>query len=377
MDNPFGCGNSPVFTYPFFGEDQLINLIIPLGTPETVLESLEIVLCIDISLTDDFDCHCYLGVSDEKILKESRGRIEEKLNEMAENCDFSIRFHHSWSEYQSIMKKESSSCTLLRDIGRDGDGDGVVELINPKERSGFYNRIQILLPFFIEASTPIDSSDPKWSIYLSVTDNNVLVNGLLTTYSYFKFPEGLRVRISQVLVFPRYQGHGLGTKLYRSVTRHLRKSENDCVEICVEDPTDGFERLRGLVDWQEAGSAGIWGDNQGANQSQSGANPSLSYEKLINTMKLNEMHAERIINLNNCLLSPTIPSNNPKRFKSSAFNTENDPTTKLRQDIKRWLLKKYRKELPEGREERIGKLSELYESELIEFIEPLTELLKK
>ena len=360
LENPFGCGKSPLFTYPFFGEEQLISLIIPPGTSETVLESLEIVLCIDVSLTATAGgaCECFLGVSEESILKEARGTIEEKLKEMADACDFSIKFHHSWTEYQASLVGYN------QDIVTSVINEGVVELKNSKERGSFYNRIQLLLPFFIEAATPIDSRDPKWTIYLSIsTEESNCVNGLLTAYSYFKFPEGSRVRISQVLVFPRYQGNRLGTKLYRSVTRRLRSAESDCVEICVEDPTDGFERLRGLVDWQEAESAGIW---------QKEAD---EFNDLIKKMKLNEEHAVRLINLNKCLHSASIPSN-PKRFKP-VVSPCTDPSTKLRQDVKRWLLKKYRKDLPDGKEERIGKLAELYESELIEFIEPLIELLKK
>lgn len=399
LENPFGCGNSPLFTYPFFGEDELINLVIAPGTRESVLETLEIVLCIDISFKSSVDgCHCYLGVSDEKILKESRLKIENKLNEMAGD-NFSISFHHSWIEYQSIIKgQESNDCNYI-DISKGlasgvgvGDGD-VVKLNNPL---GFYNRIQIILPFFIEAATPINLIVPKWSIYLSVSNNKTVINGLLTSYSYFKFPEGSRVRISQVLIFPRFQGHGLGTRLYESVTRNFRESENDCVEICVEDPTDGFERLRGLVDWKEAEILGIWNneeeikdqqdrndknDQQGQQYQHDRNDQSIfqnQFHSLIKSLKLNEEHAERLINLNKFLNSPSIPTN-PKRLKpsKSGHGSVTGSIDQLRQDVKRWLLKKYRKDLPEGKGERIEKLSELYESELIEFFEPLIDLLKK
>lgn len=354
LDNPFGCGHSPLFTYPFFGEDQLLSLTVPAGTTESVLDSLEISLCLETSLTANSskDVECFLGVSDEKILREARGKIEAILKDMAGACGFTVNFHHSWTEFQEIVRNNQEEISCAFEIA-----PGVVELLNFKGRGSFYNRIQLLLPFFIEAATPIDSRDPKWSIYLLTSSTSV--NGLLTAYSYFKFPEGLRVRISQVLVFPRYQGNRLGTKLYRSVTQRLRQADHDCVEICVEDPTDGFERLRGLVDWQEAESAGIWKEEVSVK------------EALIKKMKLNEDHADRLINLNKCLQVPALPSN-PKRSKTA----QSDSGTALRQEIKRWLLKKYRKDLPEEKGERIGKLAELYEAELIEFIEPLIDLLK-
>lgn len=361
LESPFGCGSSPLFTYPFFGEDQLISLRIPSDTPESVMESLEIVLCIESSLRRGREC--FLGVSEGKILGEARLTIEKKLTEMFEAIGSSIKFYHSWTEYQTVLKAKVDK---VEDYYNSID-ENVYKLMKPGEKGEFYDRFQVLLPFFIEAATPIDSSDPKWTIYLNILDKKEgerRLIGLLTTYSYFKFPEGLRVRISQVLIFPRDQGNRLGSRLYQTIVRSLR-SDPECQEICVEDPTDGFERIRGLIDWREASEAGIFEND----------NDLMVVRDLTEKMKMNSEQAQRILNLNkSLLLHRTVQET--KRPKTSSASASLDPATALRQQIKRWLLGRFRKDLPEDKVERIKKLGELYESEMEEFIEPIIEILE-
>lgn len=361
LDNPFGCEKSrtPLFTYPFFGEDQLISLTIPIGTSNDTLDSLEIVMCVETSLSIG-GVACYLGVNNEAILGDARGIIEAKLQEMTSDP---IKFYHSWSEYQDHVKEYSNVPDL--------DGD-IVTLTNHKDLLQIYGRIQLLLPFFIEAATPINLKDSKWCVYLCgrCNDSGQEITGLLTAYRYFKFPEGSRVRISQVLIFPRFQGSKLGQALYGNVTQELRGME-DCVEICVEDPTDKFERIRSAVDWRSARDLGIWAaanDNGDKNSDNVLAN-NTTVSRLRKELKLSEDQAERIYNLNCSIsLNPTTASTNatkkPKLLQDPA-------QTALRLQVKRWLLKKYRKELPEAKEDRIGKLAELYEVEREEFLVPL------
>lgn len=364
LNCPFGCGNDPLFTYPFFGEDQTISLQIPPGTPEQILESLEIVLCIENGFNSQSRLRniCYLGVSDEKILSSARGVIEEKLLEL---MGFEIEFIHSWTEYQDSIKTVDMGDAGESEKNSFDFDDELMVLKTPLRDRFSYVKFQILLPFFIEAATSIDTSDPKWTIFLSVVSGEegdcLTVRGLLTAYKYFRFPEGCRVRISQVLVFPRYQGHRLGTNLYRQVSKYLRENEAiDCAEICVEDPTDAFERLRSLVDYENA-----------RNDILKSVDETDVIKRLEQELKLSNQQAERIFLLHKSVqLGPAAPA---KKLKSS--NNSLSPSDLLRQNIKRWLMRKYRKDLPEDSNERIKKLAELYEAELEVFIEPLSELL--
>lgn len=406
LKSPFGLGqsSSPIYTYPFFGEDQLLKLPIPIGTSENILDALEIVICVNISISQSStagSAEYYLGISDANILGEASETICGKLKELAEAAGFDLKCFTDWKEFQKIYSEKSGNglgCCIgdyhfLKSINSSED---IYELMHDNDsdsdnnnnnydnndckknlRNGFYNRLQILLPFFIEAATPINVHDPKWSIYLSI-DMSVC-KGLLNTYSYFRFPEGNRIRISQVFVFPRFQNHQLGSRLYRQVCKKLRAAV-ECVEICVEDPTDGFERIRGSCDWQDANDLNLWKYSDGGDNS-----------KLRETLKLTEEQSVRLINLNESLNLKL--KNKNKKAKLQVFGrvneneNENDITTKtntnidpeiaLRKQIKRWLLKKYKKDLPERGEERISKLNDLYEVEIDEFIKPIVKFLCK
>lgn len=356
LDNPFGRGDSPLFTYPFFGEEQLVSLPVPLGTPESTLETLEIVFCIcnELLKNDSNEAVCYLGASEEGILRASKGKIEEKLKEMAEAAGFKVKFHSSWDSFKSEINQSTPENVILQCID-----DKDVKMIQGEARGNYYNHFQLLLPFYIEAATPIDTNDPKWSIYIQFNSDS-LITGLLTAYNYFKFPEGTRVRISQVLILPRYQGNGLGSRLYRSVTESLRSERSECVEICVEDPTDAFERIRGLIDYRECQTRGIFRGIEGE-----------IVNEMTKVLKFTPEHSERLLLLHKNLSASTTSN---KKIKTSG--STNNLATLLRQEVKRWLLKKYRKDLPENAADRIDRLAELYESEMEEFIEPLIEILQ-
>ena len=363
LDNPFGRGDSPLFTYPFFGEEQLVSLPVPLGTPESTLETLEIVFCIcnELLRNESAEAVCYLGASEEGILRAAKGKIEEKLKEMAETAGFKVKFHSSWDSFKSEINQSTPEDVMIQCID-----DKDVKMIQGETRGNYYNHFQLMLPFYIEAATPIDTNDPKWSIYLQFNNiDSAVITGLLTAYNYFKFPEGTRVRISQVLILPRYQGNGLGSRLYRSVTESLRSETSECVEICVEDPTDAFERIRGLIDYRECQTRGIFEGSE-----------SEIVKEMGKVLKFTPEHSERLLLLhkNLCMVGASSASN--KKIKTCS-NPTNSATTLLRQQVKRWLLKKYRKDLPENATDRIDRLAELYESEMEEFIEPLIEILQK
>lgn len=400
LKSPFGLSqSSPIYTYPFFGEDQLLKLSIPLGTSESILDALEIVVCVNISLSistknnnNDIPVPCadyFLGLSDEKTLGKAGETISDKLKELTEASGFVTKCFTNWKEFQELYNETShiDESKAVECIGNDNNNSSsncfkmvnssknIFELVydegNDRE-NGLYNRLQILLPFFIEAATPINTSNSKWSIYLYLSndsnvennDNNkeIVCKGLLNTYSYFRFPEGNRIRISQVMVFPRFQGHQLGSQLYRQVCNKLR-DDAECVEICVEDPTDEFEKIRGSCDWMDADELGLW---KCSDELKS---------KLMKTLKLTEEHSMRLMNLNqNLNLNQSKEHQNQKNKKVKL--QDNPIEIELRKQIKRWLLKKYKKELPEELgKERISKLSELYEVEMDEFIEPIIKFL--
>ena len=119
----------------------------------------------------------------------------------------------------------------------------------------FHERLQIFLLFYIESSNYIDSSDPIWQIIL-LFQKRALKNkttycivGYTTVYSFFSYPSFTKLRLSQILIIPPYQRRGHGKYLLTQVYENAKSNEN-IIEVNIEDPSPGFQRLRDTVDLQ-------------------------------------------------------------------------------------------------------------------------------
>lgn len=147
------------------------------------------------------------------------------------------------------------------------------------------NRIQILVPFFVDGGTPIDMEDPdvdRWTIYF-LYNKRPLPNhpdkfsyhfaGYSTLYRYYAFQPPAesesktptdtptfsvdgdfdldtlpcRTRISQFIIIPPFQQKGLGSRLYSIVYQQYLKHE-PTIELTVEDPNEAFDDMRDLAD---------------------------------------------------------------------------------------------------------------------------------
>ncbi|KAG9237136.1 acyl-CoA N-acyltransferase [Amylocarpus encephaloides] len=156
-------------------------------------------------------------------------------------------------------------------------------------------RIQILVPFFIEAGTLLELREPEWSLdrwtvfllYQKTTENHAPKTspytfiGYSTCYRYFLYqpttppssppakrqqvvpasshditfplPEikfsalPCRSRISQFIILPPYQGGGNGSRLYNAIFDYFLQDPKT-IEITVEDPNESFDDLRDIND---------------------------------------------------------------------------------------------------------------------------------
>lgn len=117
-------------------------------------------------------------------------------------------------------------------------------------------RLQPLLLFFIDAASLIDQDDPNWDILLAVEKSSSenaggmppRILGFATLYNFWVFPDRQRMRISQVLVLPPYQGTGVGNLLVESAYKIA--DERNVIDITMEDPTEDMQRLRDRIDLQ-------------------------------------------------------------------------------------------------------------------------------
>ncbi len=153
--------------------------------------------------------------------------------------------------------------------------------------------MQILISFFIEAGTPLNTTDAdwtldRWTVYFAYEKNlrpsiptrsayNFI--GYATTYRFYTFRPRYqtctesrreipvseialpsmeeitaaalpsRLRISQFLILPPYQSSGHGSTLYNAIYSYALV---DCTirELTVEDPSEEFDMLRDKNDWK-------------------------------------------------------------------------------------------------------------------------------
>jgi len=150
------------------------------------------------------------------------------------------------------------------------------------------NRVQILVPLFIEGGTKINTDEPdadRWTVFFlyqkkELTDscctNPYVFVGYCTVYRFFHFQPPsppatpsetkleemdqvlrkgdfdlnllpCRSRISQFLVIPPFQQRGIGARLYSIIFQDYIQHPQT-VEITVEDPNEAFDDLRDVAD---------------------------------------------------------------------------------------------------------------------------------
>jgi histone acetyltransferase 1 len=66
------------------------------------------------------------------------------------------------------------------------------------------------------------------------------------SYTFLSYPDGWRLRLSQILVLPHYQRNGHGQYLLNTVYDECIR--RNCIEINIEDPAPIFQLLRDLHD---------------------------------------------------------------------------------------------------------------------------------
>ena len=113
--------------------------------------------------------------------------------------------------------------------------------------SQFNAKLQQLLEFFIDGVVEIEE-DVRWSMVLvySKKEKYELI-GYCSYYHFYNYPESIRVRISQFIIFPPHDKQGHGKRLYEFLMDRFRRDES-IVDVTVEDPNDLFQDMRDKSD---------------------------------------------------------------------------------------------------------------------------------
>ncbi|XP_077217413.1 histone acetyltransferase of the GNAT family 2 isoform X2 [Tasmannia lanceolata] len=116
-----------------------------------------------------------------------------------------------------------------------------------------YSRLVPLVLLLVEGGSPVDITDPRWDIYFVVErntdqsrDTNLKLLGFAAIYRFYYYPDSSRIRISQILVLPPYQGQGHGRHLVETLNS-IAVSEN-VYDVTFEDPSDYLQHVRACID---------------------------------------------------------------------------------------------------------------------------------
>ncbi|KAJ6780720.1 hypothetical protein PWT90_02328 [Aphanocladium album] len=274
---------NPSFTYPIFGEDEKI-----FG-----YKDLKINLRYR---ANDMRPHVQVSYSSKfKPIGETEPMdVEGMLKEDAQLPD--IAFGKA-ADFESNSQKLGDDWTPPGELHATFEGsDETYEiwtgtLADPAIKQ-LNNRIQLLIPLFIEGGSYIgQSSDSdstetempdadRWTLFLlyrkqpSSADpekSSYVFVGYSTVYRFFYFqppptppaspnhdwelPQGdldlaqlpCRTRLSQFLILPPFQGSGLGARLYKSIFEHYHKHPQTH-ELTIENPNEAFDELRDACD---------------------------------------------------------------------------------------------------------------------------------
>ncbi|CAG8440834.1 7101_t:CDS:10 [Funneliformis mosseae] len=262
---------SPTFTYSIFGHKEQIY----------GYKNLEIVLKFASgSLATYFDVQFTEKIPDVSS-KSIADNVIDKMKEFIPN-DYI-------TNYDTFLKTVDDDAYRFKPMGekiteyrleQDEDEDKVYEIYKttfetPRFKE-YHRRFQIMVLFYIEAATYIDE-DEKWETMLlfekkRIGDKHIYgFVGFCTMYNYYFYnreknistennindkvpnsicvnegkilPEDIRLRISQFLIFPHFQGKGHGSKLYQTIYQYVL-SNSRIKELAVEIPNESFEAIR-------------------------------------------------------------------------------------------------------------------------------------
>ncbi|BBN20058.1 histone acetyltransferase 1 [Marchantia polymorpha subsp. ruderalis] len=169
----------------------------------------------------------------EKMIKEKSEAVTKPWRIGCESAD------------ESVADKK---CEVIGDEISEKSGQIVrMELTDPTVRA-WHKRLNPLSLFYIEGARPIEDDDPLWEVYLAleIHDDRRKIMGFCNVYRFYHYPDSTRLRISQILVLPLYQGMGYGL--------HLLEAVNDtavgrgCYDVTMEEPSINLQKLRDTMD---------------------------------------------------------------------------------------------------------------------------------
>jgi len=231
----FGDSES-IFGY----KDMRVNLYCTAG---------RMITYVDISYSDKITPQKYDGVSADDVLRILAGKLQPGFLSNRDEFIASIDKDETFRPFGELIH-----CYDITPVNGDEKKFEVyfVNVVDVGWRD-YHERIQPFLLFYVDAASYIDVDDDKWNYFVVYEKyrNDIGYRyafvGYMTVYNYYAYPERIRPRISQVLVLPPFQRQGHGSKLLQCFYDHCYVLP-EILDITVEDPSEGFQRMRDCVD---------------------------------------------------------------------------------------------------------------------------------
>lgn len=174
-------------------------------------------------------------------------------------------FGENLVEKDEFLETFSKECQYISDVVTNGnpikhdvsdEGDLDVEIVRVELQGApafLYSRLVSLVLLLVEGSTPIDITEHGWEMLLVVKKGTLGAStskfqllGFAAVHHFYHYPESTRLRISQILVLPPYQGEGHGRRLLEAINS-IAQSEN-IYDVTIEDPSDYLQYVRTSID---------------------------------------------------------------------------------------------------------------------------------
>ena len=274
----------PTFTHQVFDNEVISGLAKPDET------SIEVNICCG-------DLTTYVGFS-KSVCAEEQQILSRNL-EAAVPSDYIKMSSESFAEYAPYKLRRSSSDNLVSRLRGIVRPPGICVHTFTTHGTNFeiwratfadkgahelLTRAEKIAVWFIETADGIDFSDDRWeALFLysvsekpcrggytdysdgensrgsewvssssgSKVEGPVSVQyyfvGYFTLFTFRNFIAGCKLRICQALIFPNYQGLGLGREMVLQVYR-LARERAEVKEVAVEYPAPAFEALKDVTD---------------------------------------------------------------------------------------------------------------------------------
>lgn len=236
----------PTFTHQLF-ENETISFITNLDTKVEI-----IIQCSNLAHTVRLiGCNT---LEKELLIQGLKLAIpnESEYQHIENHCTESIK------DLRYLEHSNIPSCKFLYQFFTNDNNEVFeIHLANSKDYgvTEMLRRCEKVAMWFIETADSVDFEDDRWELlicYQVMTKDQpnkqqYNIAGYMTLFTFNNPFMGAKIRVCQALVLPYHQGKNIGKFMLKEIYK-LAQNRDAVVEVTIEDPAPGFQRLRDCVD---------------------------------------------------------------------------------------------------------------------------------